>query len=69
MRDLREGQYGEPRRTRVFARDVWHLALVHTRQAGAHGSQSPVWYDRHSDWLWQLREAPPSWVDEVPGGA
>ena len=67
LEDLREGEYGQPRQASVFGRDVSHLALVHTRQAGKHGSHSPKWYARHHGWLEQLRELRPGWLDELAG--
>ena len=45
LENLRNGDYGRPRRASVFGREVNHLALVHTRQAGKHGSHSPQWHD------------------------
>ena len=65
LEDLRGAEYGRPRRATVFGRDVLHFALVHPRQAGEHGSYSPTWHDRHHEWLRGLREAPPSWRDEL----
>jgi hypothetical protein len=65
LEHLREGDYGRPRRANVLGRDVNHLALVHTRQAGKHGSHSPQWHERHHRWLQQLRENPPGWMDDL----
>ena len=67
LEDLRNGEYGHPRRATVFGRDVNHLALVHTRQAGKHGSHSPQWHRRHHEWIQQLRDDPPIWLGELGG--
>jgi hypothetical protein len=65
LQDLRNGDYGQPRHATVFGRDVHHLALVHTRQAGKHGRYSPQWHERHHRWLQQLHESPPAWLDDL----
>jgi hypothetical protein len=63
--DLHEGEYGEPRHATVFGRDVAHLALVHTRQAGRHGAHSPMWHERHQQWVRRMRDDAPAWIEDL----
>lgn len=65
LTDLRDTEYGQPRTATVMGREVYHLALVHTRQAGRHGSYSQEWHDRHHEWLRGLSATPPNWLDDL----
>ena len=48
---LKAGPYGLPHEAQVGERRMSVLPLAHPRQIGQLGRSSPIWYDRHQEWL------------------
>lgn len=55
--------YGRLHDMRIAGRKLFHLPLVHPRQAGRLGHHSDKWYELHHNWM---REVAPRLLAKIP---